>query len=140
MTVYNETRTPFVQPEPGDRVRIGGRTAIATNQSIRRNCTSIEILGHGPEPEPAQPTVEQLADGKMDERLVRFNARLRDVFEDEIDQNVIYFVLQDGADTILSYQPRTSEALSHFTALIGAELEVTGVCSYFFGGTRRLCG
>lgn len=140
LTVYNETRTPFVQSEPGDRVRIGGRTAIATNQSIRRNCTSIEILGHGPAPEPAPTTVEQLADGKMDERLVRFRARLRDVFEDEIDQDVIYFVLQDGADTILSYQPRTSEALSHFTALIGAELEVTGVCSYFFGGTRRLCG
>ncbi len=34
LTVYNETRTPFVQSEPGDRVRIGGRTAIAANQSM----------------------------------------------------------------------------------------------------------
>ena len=140
LTVFNETHAPFVQPRLGDKVRIGGRTAIATNQSIRRNCTSMEILGHGPAPEPVSTTVEHLANGKMDERHVRFRARLRDVFEDEIDPGIIYFVLQDGADTILSYQPRTSETLSHFTALIGSVLETTGVCSYFFGGTRKLCG
>lgn len=140
LTVFNETHAPFVQPKFGDKVRITGRTAIAGNQSIRRNCTSIEVLSHGPSPEPTFTTVEQLADGKMDERLVRFRAKLRDVFEDEIDPGIIYFVMQDGADTILSYQPRTSEALSHFTALIGAELEVTGVCSYFTSGVRTLCG
>ena len=140
LTVYNETRTPFVQPKPGDSVRICGRTAIASNGTIRRNCTLIETIGHGPVPKPTPATVEQLADGKMDERYVRFRATLRDIFEDEIDPNIVYLVLQDGGDTILSYQLHTQESMSRLAAMVGSVLETTGVCSYFSGGFRTLCG
>ena len=138
--IANETVDPFHKVSPGDVIRASGRTAIGSNGLIRRNCTHIDAIGRRTAPSPVATSVKALTDGKMDNRLVRIEATLRDVFLDELDPKTIYFVLQDGGDTVTSFRMREKGAAQRLFSMIGARLEVTGLCTFLGGGSRTRLG
>ena len=138
--VANETVNPFHNVSPGDVIRASGRTAIGSTGLIRRNCTHIDAIGRRATPPPTATSVKALADGKMDYRFVRVEATLRDVFPDEIDPTTIYFVLQDGSDTVTSFRSYDKDMAARLHSMVGARLEVTGTCSYNSGGRRTCLG
>ena len=140
VTFANETANPFREVHPGDIIRAEGRTAIAKNTMIRRNCKKIDVLGKRRMSEPLCACVKDIADGKMDNRLVNVVATLRDVFIDEIDPEYIYYVLQDGNDTIIGFQERNDATMEYFVSLIGAKLRATGLCIFLSGGYRTQLG
>lgn len=82
--LFNETQDPFVAVVPGDRVRVHGRTDIASYGLLRHNCKRIERISHDAPPEPHMATLSELSDGTFDNRLVRTEGTLRDVHKDEI--------------------------------------------------------
>ena len=138
--LMNETFNPECRVQPGDRIRASGRTAIATNKTIRRNCTAIEVLGKVEPPAPQPATIKDLADGKMDNRFVTVEATLRDFFPDKIDPTVVFFVLQEGGDTTVCHWPSDDANVSHLRSLVGARVRATGVCTAHQGGHRVLGG
>ncbi len=138
--LINETSNPKCRIHPGDIIRASGRTAIGTNKTIRRNCTAIEVLGKTEPPAPIPTSVKDLADGKMDNRFVKVEATLRDVFPDKIDPTVVFFVLQDGGDTTVCHWPSDAANVSHLRSIVGARVEATGVCTSYQGGHRVLGG
>ena len=127
---------PFCELHPGDIIRASGRTAIDTNKTIRRNCKKIKIIGRQAVPPPTRASVKDLADGKMDNRFVTIEATLRDVFLDELDPDYVFFVLQDGYDTIISFQRRSDDMISYLHSIVGTRLKVTGVCVFMSSGRR----
>ena len=140
ITLANETFNPKRPVKPGDIIVASGRTAIGSNRTIRRNCTHIEVVGKTDAPPPKRSTIKDLADGKMDNRYVKVSAVLRDVFPDEIDVNISYIVLQDGGDTIISYLGAKEIDAARLRAMVGAQVEATGVCMFFQLGHRVLGG
>ena len=138
--LFNETFDPERHVQPGDRIRASGRTAIGTNKTIRRNCTAIEVLGKVEPPAPMPSTIKDLADGRMDNRFVKVEATLRDVFPDKIDPTVVFFVLQDGGDTTICHWPSDGANIAHLRSMVGARVEATGVCTSHQGGHRVLGG
>ena len=56
MTCWNHAGDDFAQAVPGDRVRIRGRMNPGTFYAIAADCTSVQVLGHGPVPPPAAAT------------------------------------------------------------------------------------
>jgi len=140
VTIANETFNPFCDVRAGDIIHASGRTAIGSNGTIRRNCSSLGVTGRGAPPPPTPASVKDLADGRMDSRFVRITATLRDVFLDEIDSGFACLVLQDGGDTVLCFRRRGEDTVKRLQAMVGSRLEVTGVCSFLNGGSRIRLG
>ena len=121
----------------GDRIRIKGRTRRYHFNQIVGFCYSIEHIGQTssvPLPEPV--SAEELASGRHDCRLVTIKGTLRDIFQDEIDENFRYLVL--NCDGRLIYA--TSAQIGINDVSVGSTIEITGICDPISIGGRRHMG
>ena len=120
----------------GDRIRAKGKTRLYDFNQIVALCNSIEHIGQGAAPSPEHVSASDLDSGRFDCRLVKVKGTLRDAFQDEIDTNFRYFVL--NCDGKLIYASSSQIAVND--AAIGSEIEITGICDPFPIGGRRHIG
>lgn len=117
---------------PGDRVRIRGTTKLIVYDA-QAICSSIEILGHGPAPEPKDVPLAKLyaqhdAPANFDNARVRTHGTISDIFRDEIDSRYTDFILSDGLGSVCIAARKS--LLENFQAkeLIGRKVSVIGIC------------
>ena len=97
-------------------------------------------MEHVSPPEPEPVSIDDFRSGRFDCRYVKIRGTLRDAFDDEVDRHFIYLVL--NCDGRLLYAPLYSPA-QEFKArdgLIGAEVEIAGICDPMAFGGRRYMG
>jgi diguanylate cyclase (GGDEF)-like protein len=141
--VYVEAVTSL-KLQPGDRVQVRG----TTHESFRPyvESSSIVLLGHGPLPEPAQFTYEQMIGGQADCRLVTADAVVlsADIVSNSaaagssvLVPSTFIQMLVDGGHVDAKVDSDDAEAL---TKLLDAEVEITGVVSGQFDNKMQQTG
>ena len=120
----------------GDRIRAKGRTYIYDFNQIVALCESIEHTGRAAAPHPEYASAADIDSGRCDCRLVTIKGMLRDIFQDEIDENFRYLVL--NCDGRLIYA--TSAQIGINDVSVGSTIEITGICDPISIGGRRHMG
>ena len=120
----------------GDRIRAKGRTYIYDFNQIVALCESIEHTGRAAAPHPEYASAADIDSGRCDCRLVTIKGTLRDIFQDEIDKNYRYLVL--NCDGRLIYA--TSAQIGINDVSVGSTIEITGICAPISIGGRRHMG
>ncbi len=120
----------------GDRIRAKGRTYIYDFNQIVALCESIEHTGRAAAPHPEYASAADIDSGRCDCRLVTIKGTLRDIFQDEIDANFRYLVL--NCDGRLIYA--TSAQIGINDVSVGSTIEITGICDPISIGGRRHMG
>lgn len=134
LLVYgNASRIPL---NAGDRIRAMGRTARSDFGQVVARCESLEIIGHGQLPEPEAVSIDELRSGRFDCHYVKVRGTLRDAFDDEVDGRFTYLAL-NCEGKLLYVSTRRFKAAAN---IIGAEVEVSGICDPRSIGGRRYMG
>ena len=120
----------------GCRIRAKGHTAHYRFGQVAARARSIELIGRGSPPEPIPVSIAEFRSGRFDCQYVRIRGTLRDAFDDEVDGNYTYLVL--NCDGELLYAPTRRFKVSD--GLIGAEIEISGICDPMSIGGRRYMG
>ena len=120
----------------GDRIRAKGRTYIYDFNQIVALCESIEHTGRAAAPHPEYASAADIDSGRCDCRLVTIKGTLRDIFQDEIDKNFRYLVL--NCDGRLIYATSTQIGINNVS--VGSTIEITGICDPISIGGRRHMG
>ena len=120
----------------GSRIRARGRTALSDFGQVVAQCESIEVIGHGTVPEPETVSIDDLRSGRFDCHCVNVRGTLRDAFDDEVDGHFTYLVL-NCEGKLLYVSARRFKAAAN---IIGAEVEVSGICDPRSIGGRRYMG
>ena len=120
----------------GERIRVKGKTHLYNFNQVVALCDSIEHIRHGTAPQPESVSAANLDSGRFDCRLVKIKGMLRDAFQDEIDTNFRYLVL--NCDGKLIYASSSQISINDVT--IGAQIEITGICDPIAIGGRRHMG
>jgi len=127
----NQSKTP-APVRPGDIVALSGiiRRHRDDNKEILSSpfCEKIAILGHEPPPPAPVTPIGELLDGLHPNRPVLVRGCWEDLFIDEIDPNWIYGILSDGHDRIFVTLERRWANFEDFASLVGATVEIEGVC------------
>ena len=134
--LYGGSLPKRISLRAGDRIRAKGHTVLYDYGQVAALCESIEIIGHGPVPEPEPVSIEELHSGRFDCHYVKIRGTLRDAFADEIDGGFTYLAL--NCDGTLLYATTTRFKVSD--GLIGAEVEIAGICDPMPIGGRRYMG
>jgi len=129
------------QVEAGDRVRIRGVTIPEEPHQTSALSQELQILSRGPAPQPVPLDVDRLQTGAYDNRFVRLQGIVRDVFIDEIDPQWIYLTV-NARNRIVYVTHKTSgnNLLAPFEQTIGAEVAVDALCFAKAGGHRQFLG
>ena len=122
--------------QAGDQIRVRGHTRQYDFGQVVALCESIEVIGHGPSPKPVPVSIETLRSGKFDCRYVKLRGTLRDAFDDEVDGSYTYLVLSCEGKLLYAPAPRFKGG----DGMIGAEIEIAGICDPKPGGGRRYMG
>lgn len=125
-----------VTVQAGNRIRTRGRTGKYDYGQIVALYKSVEIIGHGPAPAPKPTSIEELRGGKFDCHYVKIRGTLRDAFDDEVDGHFTYLAL-NCEGKLLYVSTRRFKAAAN---IIGAEVEVSGICDPRSRGGRRYMG
>ena len=122
----------------GCNIRARGCTGLFGLRQVGALCKSIEVTGHGtlPESEPEEVSIEDFRSGRFDCQFVKIRGTLRDAFDDEVDGHFTYLVLNCGGKLLYVPAPRFKVS----DGMIGAEIEVAGICDPMSNGGRRYMG
>lgn len=122
--------------QAGDRIRARGHTRLCDFGQVVALCESLDIIGHGPSPAPVPVSIEELRGGRFDCRYVKLRGMLRDAFDDEVDGSYTYLVLSCEGKLLYAPAPRFKVG----DDMIGAEIEVVGICTPKARGGRHYMG
>ena len=126
----------------GEIIRAKGILNTTLGNHIYADCTSISRIGHT-EPLPIlDATIRQILAGLCDNRVIRTSGMLRDYFMDELDDQWVYLILNDGNETLYTafHKETDKENLSHLDRFIGTSITITGLCDPRPAGYRRRIG
>ena len=126
----------------GEIIRAKGILNTALGNHIYADCASISRIGHT-EPLPIlDTTIRQILAGQCDNRVIRTSGMLRDYFMDELDDQWVYLILNDGNETLYTafHKETDKENLSHLDRCIGTSVTITGLCDPRPAGYRRRIG
>ena len=126
----------------GERIRARGTFNSSIGNHIYADCTSISNIGRAAPPPTLKATLKQVLSGKCDARVVSTSGMLRDYFMDELDDQWVYLIMNEGSETLYAvFHKKTSdEDLSRLDRLIGANITITGLCDPRPSGYRRRIG
>ena len=127
---------------PGDRLRLTGRLVRGRTAPDRIHplCERIEVFGHGTAPSRIMARGSQLVDGSLDFRQISATGEIVDVFQDEIDANSIYLLLDCQGTRIHAPITRNSAFAPTAYEMIGAMVRVDGRCDPAPYMSRRKIG
>jgi len=112
-------------PLPGVRLRVAGYTWFSRDRYRHLIPTNIAILGISAAPSPRKASLAEVARGDCDYLPVSVRGVVADIHLDELQANNRFLTLRDGPDAaIISLHDRPG-----LSALLGAEIAVTGLCS-----------
>ena len=137
MTCWNHAGDAFAEAAPGDRVRIRGRMNPGTFYAIAADCTSVQVLGHGPVPPPIRVTPQELQDGTFTHCRIRLDAVVADVLADELNGHRRVLILSCG-NALFYALVDADHCPGDIAALIGQRVAVTGIYSHVSGLRRQL--
>ncbi|MBQ2628107.1 MAG: sensor histidine kinase [Kiritimatiellae bacterium] len=123
-------------PRPGDRIKVCCRGLIddaKRNIILLKQFTTVE---HGEVPPPEETTVTRIMRGEHDLATVRVRGFVTAVVPDEIQQSNMFLLLGDGRDVVEMAVARSRNP----EKLVGAEVEVTGLCHESLGSWRIFQG
>ena len=135
------TRKPPLTPgqfKAGDVVRLHGITVRGERRFACADYTNLEVICHGPAPQPLPANLVDFTGGVHDARLIRLIGTVRDTFRDERSAGFVYLVLSEGNDA--AYAAFCDSSARNFAHLIGCEIAITGVCNPDEGGARHHYG
>ena len=113
----------------GDHVRIRGSTESGyLGHSCYAIAKTAEVLSQAPIPPPVEADATGLAEGRFENKLVRFKGTVVDAFLDDIDPLWGFLVLRSGRESIYACFA-SSPSGDDMNDLIGAEIAVTGFYS-----------
>lgn len=117
------------EPQPGDTIHLVG--SIARGPITGRTCADckrIDRLARGLPPPPLAATGPDILGGKFDFELIRTTGEVLDVFSDETDPEFVYLQLNCQNARILVPTAHDSPLVRTNDTLIGARVEIVGVC------------
>jgi diguanylate cyclase (GGDEF)-like protein len=136
--IYVNAKTN-VRLTPGDRILVRG----TTHESFRPYIESSDItrLGHGPLPNPEQPTFEQMIRAQTDCKYVTVRALIRsaDLVPNSHSSTLATYLRMalDGGQADANLDSDDEDALK---ALLDAEVQITGVVSGQFDNKMQQTG
>ena len=132
----------FANIRPGDRLRLSGQLVCGRTAPDRIHplCERVEVLGHGAAPDRISAQGPQFIDGTLDFRLISATGEIVDVFQDEIDANSIYLLLDCQGTRIHAPITKNSTFAPKVYEMIGATVRVDGRCDPAPYMSRRKIG
>jgi len=122
--------------QAGCHIHARGHTVSHAPRQVVARCESIEVMGYGSAPKPEEVSITDFRSGRFDCHYVKMRGTLRDAFDDEVDGNYTYLVL--NCEGKLLYAPTPRFKVSN--GMIGAEVEIAGICDPMSIGERRYMG
>lgn len=125
VSTYNHSKTDPLSFGPGDVVRITGSVNRGKSGNPALDFTNLVIVSRGSLPRPIPVTIDDLRNRDLKLCLVRLEGVVVDAFQDEIDADWLYFILQNGEDSIL-LTSRTHDSRLDVRTLIGVRVAAVG--------------
>ena len=125
---------------PGDIVRWRGVTDVNVDRELYAKCDATDVVGHKPLPSvvPADPKL--IPSGRYNYMRISVKGKVIIAFRDEIDPNCLYLALDADGHTIYAAMSERTAAHTNLSALVDAEVEVTGTCMTTENGRRIFLG
>jgi len=116
--------------KPGDRLHLTGVLMRGRTEPDRIHpfCERIRVLGHGTVPERISAAGTRLIDGSLDFREITVTGLIVDVFQDEIDANSIYLLLDCQGTRIHAPITHKHAIAPKIHGMVGATVKVVGGC------------
>ena len=123
----------------GDIVRICGKIDIDRQLwCAYATFTNLTVLRAGQPIAPIRTSLAEMQSGRFDFRFVTVRGVVRDIWRDQIDTNFAIMVLDDhGATSPVSL---AADQNPDNAGLIGATVEISGICGFCPNGARRSPG
>ena len=134
---WNDSPPEARSIRPGDRVRIAGHLTSGRGKTVSRNVDRLEVLAHGPLPEPLDVSAADLRQRDLHFVLARIEGTLTDAFPDEIDREWIFLTVK-CRDGIVFAGLRTQGKPHDLTRFIGKRVSVTGIYDNDWGNRRMI--
>ena len=126
-------------PSIGDVIRASGTTSFDTFSQPHADYTNLVRIGHADAPQPEVLSLSDILHGDYNHRLVGTSGTIADAFRDEIDHRYNYLLLKRGSEILPAAFPDMSVSEASLQALIGAEVNIIGLC-LFTSGARGFLG
>ena len=126
-------------PSTGDIIRAIGMTSFDTFSQPHADYTNLVHIGHTAAPQPEILSLSDLLHGDYNHHLVETSGTIADAFRDEIDHRYNYLLLKRGSEILPAAFPDPDMAEASLQSLIGAEVNIIGVC-LFTSGARGFLG
>ena len=121
---------------PGDFVRA---TGVVSRCAQIEGHIAVSTLRHGPPPTPLHVSAREFALSRdCAFKLVRMTGTVQDVFHDDIDSMVTFWMFSVGDEYVFATTP--SDGREPDVSLIGRKFEITGICNAFKAGVRPRLG
>ncbi|MBR2838228.1 MAG: sensor histidine kinase [Kiritimatiellae bacterium] len=124
-------------PVRGDTVCVEGKTFHHNDGSTIPVFYKLSILSHTNPPPPIAVKIADLKTRSHDNKLVSTQGTVKDVFQDEIDHEWHYLVLEHEKSSIYAAVHGTLSA-NDLRRLSGADIGLVGTCLHRSCGSRRL--
>ena len=131
VSTFNHSTVDPTSFSPGDVVRITGCVNLGKSGNPAIDFTNLVVVCHGRPPAPLPTMIDALRKCDFKLRLVQLEGILIDAFHDEIDADWLYFILQNGEDSVIMTS-RTHNRRHDVRSLIGARVAAIGS----YGPTR----
>ena len=124
----------------GDVIRWQGTTDVTIDRELYAKCDATDLLGRKPLPPVVAANPRIIPSGKYNYVRISVKGRIDLAFRDEIDPKCHYLAL--NADGCTVYAALSGHGMSHtnMSALVDAEVEVTGTCMPTANGRRIFLG
>ena len=126
-------------PSTGDRIRATGTTSFDVFSQPHADYTNLIRIGNAAVPKPEVLSLSDLLHGDYNHRLVETSGTIADAFRDEIDHRYNYLLLKRGSEILPAAFPDMNVSEASLQALIGAEVNIIGLC-LFTSGARGFLG
>jgi len=121
----------------GDVILVRGHTMLLRGFF---NCFKVEsavVTGHRDLPSPMHATIGEILDGRHDLKLVKVCGEVAAVFRDDISSKWQYWIMRDGDKVMYLSVLDKSEDPRWAKRIVGATIEVVGLCGYSLFGLRK---
>ena len=134
------TEIPRDDLRAGNKVRAFGVTVKGERQFACADCTNIEVICSGKAPFPQKVCIAEFNSGAFDARYIRLVGTVCGVFRDERSRGFVYLALADTMDAAYAAFLDKNPDSADYSALVGCEIAITGLCNPDEGGARHHFG
>ena len=117
------------------RFRLDGRS----QQGVFEASNQV-ICGHADVPTPRRTDTQQIASGKENFNLVTVKGYISEIISDETDPDWYYMVLRNDGVSIYVSVPETGRLPQPLSALVDADVELTGIALPHYCAWRKFVG